>query len=141
MNRAGRSLAIAALVTFTVAHFLPSFADISGFGCERVCWGHLLSDPLDHAYVAAFALDNLILVGLAALTFTRFNFPRTGVVLAGLSLLHVLSWLIWNLAWLVTGGEKDFKIQPGYYLWALSFGLLLMAMVERMDRKRRPLDL
>jgi Kef-type K+ transport system membrane component KefB len=136
--RFSQLLVALALGAFAISHLLPAFLGSSGLACEQVVWSALFKRPLQEAYVAAFALTNTSFVVLAILSFTRLG-HRTGLrILSVVMLAHVLSWFALVAFWFVTGAEKEFHIQIGYYLWAMAYGFLVWVFYEKRGEPNQP---
>jgi hypothetical protein len=129
-------MAWASALLFGVSFALPADGDMSGISCLGVCWGVLtgLGDNHDMtlggwSYYSGFVLANVLFVALFAAILASSARLSVRSWIAALSTLQVLSWLVVNLYNLKSGDHFDLGI--GYFVWLLSFILLLAAHLVR----------
>jgi hypothetical protein len=130
MNRR-RKLAIVAAAMFILSFFLPALGGSSGIWCLHMCWAVLTRSGGDSLrffgwlYYSGFVAANALFVALFGAIVFKAPGARLRFWLSAVAALQVLSWLIANLvaAW---NGER-FNIDAGYFLWLLSFILLVLA--------------
>ncbi len=103
---------------------------MSGLSCLGVCWGVLTGLGENHditlggwSYYSGFVLANVLFVALFASLLASSARMRLRFWIATLSTLQVLSWLVANL---FDHGDH-FDLGIGYFVWLLSFVLLLAA--------------
>jgi len=124
-----RTLGLVALVVFVISHFLPAYAEGSGFACFRFCWSSLLGHDADILsgswfYYSGFAISNILFIGLVVALFVTKEGGKLRSVVSVVFFLHVLSWLILHL---VQQPSQIAHIKIGYYVWLLAYGLLVAA--------------
>jgi hypothetical protein len=138
-------VAIAAALLFGLSFALPADGTMSGIACLGVCWGVLANLGENHdvplggwCYYSAFVLANVLFVVLFwALLFWSAQL-RLRLWIAIVSTLQVLSWLVVNLFALRNGDRFDLGI--GYFIWLLSFVLLLAVHLVRPGTPNQSTD-
>jgi len=137
-----------ALILFVVSFFLPAYhlsydefwgpTDelFSGYECALICllgpWSDSISaDIAWHAYYFSFSFSNIamiVLVPLLATVFRRKRVPLLIKVIQVILIMHVLSWLVIQIAY---GQIGDVRI--GYYLWLGSMCMVLWCSLRRRN--------
>lgn len=121
-------LALGAGSAFTVSFFLPALDSNSGYSCLVDCWrvfvGSEESSLGGWLYYSGFVVSNALFVMLWLTLFYSVRHAWARLWTAILSSLHVLSWFILNLA----QGEQ-LSLGIGYYIWLLSYLLLVGSLV------------
>jgi len=120
-------LALCAMMLFISSHFLPAYGSDLGFQCFLQCW-QILWEPAGKSdagawlYYSGFVLCNVLFPALFLdlLISAKARFIQGFVSL--IIFLHVLSWLLLGLF------ERNISVlNVGYYLWLISYALLLGA--------------
>jgi hypothetical protein len=96
----------------------------SGWACLRDC-AHAfdtIHDPLLALYYFAFVFTNglFVIVAIRLVVSERRSVALRWV--AGVLLMHVLSWCIWNLV-----DIGDFPLLYGYFVWLSAYAVLFAA--------------
>ena len=138
-------LGLVAALLFGVSFALPADGGMSGIACLGVCWGVLLQLGENHelgiggwCYYSGFVLANALFVALFAALLVWPARMRLRMGIAVLSTLQVLSWLVVNLFPPLKGDHFDLGI--GYFIWLLSFILLVAAHFVRSGPAGQPVD-
>jgi hypothetical protein len=120
--------ALGAGSAFTLSFFLPALDSNSGYSCLVDCWRVLIRSEESSVggwiYYSGFVASNALFVALWAALFCSVRHIRARLWTSILASLHVLSWFVLNLA----QGEQ-LSLGIGYYVWLLSFLLLVTAHV------------
>jgi uncharacterized paraquat-inducible protein A len=135
--KTSRTLALAALILFAISHFLPAYDTSSGFACFGICWNMLFERNNDFLtagwfYYSAFAISNILFVGLIIAFFITNKSRGVRLSLAIVMFLHVLSWFALHVF------EQPPQIAPikiGYYIWLLAYSLLVAAHFKKKPIK------
>jgi len=104
---------------------MPALAgNSSGWACLRDC-AHAfdtIHDPLLALYYFAFVFTNglFVIVAIRLVVSGRRSVALRWV--AGVLLMHVLSWWIWNLV-----DIGDFPLLYGYFVWLSAYSVLFAA--------------
>ncbi len=134
-----------AAAAFSLSFFLPAVSEGSGFSCLRDCWRVLVRSDRDHAlplgwtlYFAGFVAANALFVVLWGALLRPLPCRRLRLLACVAALLQVLSWLVvYSLS--VWHGDQ-FELHAGYFLWLLSFFLLLGAHLFHGPRGGPPVQ-
>ena len=122
-----------AVVLFVISHFLPAYANGSGFACFRYCWNMLLGHDGDvftggWFYYSAFAISNILFIGLVLALFVTKKSRRLRSLVSIVLFLHVLSWLAIHA---FQRPPQIDEIKIGYYAWLIAYGLLVAAHLSK----------
>jgi hypothetical protein len=129
-----------ALILFVVAFFLPAYhheyGEPSGYECALFCLWGIWSDQVSAdiaivAYYFSFSVSNIamiVLVPLLATVFRRKRVPLFIKVIQVILIMHVLSWLVLQIA---NGTIGDVRI--GYYLWLGSMCMVLWCSLKHRN--------
>jgi hypothetical protein len=138
-------MALVAVLLFGVSFALPADGNMSGIASLNACWGVFTEFGKDHGadlggwlYYSGFVLANALFVALVGALLLRP--ARTGLRfwISTVSTLQVFSWLVVNLFSLRNGDSFDLGI--GYFIWLLSFIVLLAAHGIRSETPNRLAD-
>ena len=133
------------MLLFVVSFFLPAYdlpiSGNSGYECALYClwdiwvtwdWdGWDFADVAWLAYYFSFSVSNIamiVLIPLLATVFRRKRVPLFIRVIQVILIMHVLSWLVFNIA---SGDIGDVRI--GYYLWLGSMCMVLWCSLRRRN--------
>jgi hypothetical protein len=135
-----------ALLLFVVSFFLPachlsydefwgSYDDeFYGYECALFCLFIIISEDFGSASIAyyfSFSFSNIAMIVLAPLLATVFRRKRVPLfikVIQVILIMHVLSWLVLNIA----GGTIS-EVRIGYYLWLGSMCMVLWCSLRRRN--------
>jgi hypothetical protein len=130
-------LAMGAGSAFTVSFFLPALDTNSGYSCFVDCWRAMFrSDDSSLGgwlYYSGFVLANALFVALWATLFFSVPYARTRLWISIAASAQVVSWFILNLV-----GGDELSLGAGYYLWLLSYLLLVASYVTMRKEAKRP---
>ena len=137
-----RNLGLVAIVVFVISHFLPAYGNDSGFDCFWACSEVLLGFGLlgpripDGAwfYYSGFAVSNVLFIGLVAALYITQKGHGLRSAVSAIFFLHVLSWSVTHLFGQPSGITE---IKIGYYVWLISYGLLVAAHLSK-ERSESP---
>jgi len=132
-----RNLGSVAIVLFVISHFLPAYAEGSGFACFRYCWNTLWGHDTDVLsggwfYYSGFAIANLLFMGLVVALLVTKKRRRLRSVVAVVCFVHVLSWLVMHI---LQQPPQIAEIKIGYYFWLIAYGLLVAAHLGKEPDK------
>ena len=133
-----RNLGLVAVVVLVISHFLPAYGDGSGFACFGVCWNMLLGHDTEILsggwfYYSGFAISNILFIGLVVALFVTKKSRRFRSVVSVVFFLHVLSWLVLHI---FRQPPQIDKIEIGYYVWLMAYGLLVAAHLRKSQPNR-----
>ena len=123
-------LALVAATLFGLSFALPADGNMSGWECFTACWRVFTEFGKDHdtnlggwCYYSGFVLANILFVVLFGALLCGPGRMRLRFWMSTVATLQVFSWLVLNL---FSHGDR-FELGLGYFVWLLSFILLLIA--------------
>jgi hypothetical protein len=140
MTRA-KALWIAAVIANLLGWALPVVDDYRGFQAFRVALSPIW--PYENFHVpngylvwlsVASALTNLLFIALAAYLWPKV---AAGLSRSRLAVLSLGAAALLNLHWTITMEDSADDLAVGYYVWVVSFVLLLLTAHPALSRRSR----